>query len=370
MRILSGQNVFDASIGRIRWLFHEFEHLYVEMSGGKDSTVIFNLCAMVAEELGRLPLRVVFIDQEAEWESAISYIRSVMTDPRVEPWWVQMPMRISNATSQDQKWLYCWEDGKESDWIRQREPYSITENVYGTMTFAEIFTRIMDYHHPSEKSCMIGGVRTEESPGRYYGLTTHATYKGRTWGKVNNKKGPHVSMYPIYDWSYRDVWKAIESNSWSYCKIYDLMYQHGVPAPKMRVSSIHHETAVRTLMFVHELEAETWARAQRRIQGVNAAKHMGAEFLIPKTLPSMFLNWKEYRDFLLERLITKESRRSCMRRQFASMDSKYSGVTLEKWYKTGVLMVLTNDHFSSRALTFGAANLSSCKTRGVRSGLS
>lgn len=368
MKIYTGQNVYDAALDRIRWLFDEFEDIYVDFSGGKDSTVVFYLCLQVAQEKGRLPLRVLFVDQEAEWMAVIDYIRTVMHRPDVAPYWLQVPIRLSSAASQKQKWLDCWAADKEDQWIRPKEPDSIHENVFGTISFIKMFSRFLEYYHPDSKACQFGGIRTQESPSRYLGLTTYPTYHGRTWGKADNKDLCHVTMYPIYDWGYTDVWKAIHDNGWPYCSIYDAMYQYGLPLMKMRVSAIHHETAVNTLMYVHELEAETWERVQARLMGVNAAKQLQSQFLAPKELPWMFSDWKEYRDYLLEKMFPKGTRKETLRKMFADNDQLYSGPVLEKWYKTGVLMVLTNDYFDTRRGSFGAANIGNSKNKGRISG--
>ena len=65
MKIYNNQNVLDAALNRIRFLFDEFPNVIVGFSGGKDSTATLNLCLQVAEEKKRLPLKVLFIDQEA-----------------------------------------------------------------------------------------------------------------------------------------------------------------------------------------------------------------------------------------------------------------------------------------------------------------
>lgn len=73
-RVYRDQNVYEAALDRMRWLFDEFEDVVVTISGGKDSTVIFNLALMVAREKNRLPLRVFFLDQEAEWNVVIEHV--------------------------------------------------------------------------------------------------------------------------------------------------------------------------------------------------------------------------------------------------------------------------------------------------------
>ena len=68
MRLYSNVTVYEESLKRLRYLFDEFEQVVVGFSGGKDSTVIFNLALIVAREKHRLPLSVMFIDQESELE--------------------------------------------------------------------------------------------------------------------------------------------------------------------------------------------------------------------------------------------------------------------------------------------------------------
>ena len=65
MKIFLADDVLVAAKKRIRWVFEEFEHVAVNTSGGKDSTVVLELSLQVAEEMGRLPLKVMFVDQEA-----------------------------------------------------------------------------------------------------------------------------------------------------------------------------------------------------------------------------------------------------------------------------------------------------------------
>ena len=66
-RNYTAQNVFEAALDRIRWVYRECDDVIVSMSGGKDSAVIFELAKLVAAELGRLPLKCFWLDQEAEW---------------------------------------------------------------------------------------------------------------------------------------------------------------------------------------------------------------------------------------------------------------------------------------------------------------
>lgn len=354
MKIFTDRTVFEAAQARVARIFDEFENVLVWTSGGKDSTVIYELCLAEAEKRGRLPLDVAFIDQEGEWQATIDYVRLQMNDPRVRAHWYQVPMILFNATSGEDEWLHCWEEGGQ--WLREKEPNSIGVNNLGTNRFKEMFSAIVLEIFGKEKACAVGGVRAEESPARLLGLTSQVTYKEITWGKHEHKNREHYTLYPIYDWTYRDVWKAIHDNGWAYCKIYDGMYQKGVPIQKMRVSNVHHETAVQSLLVFQELEPDMWNRLTARMNGINVARHMGQTFSIPKEYPYMFRSWREYRDHLLENLIEKEENKEAFRALFDRYDARYRGKELVKLHKAEIRSLLVNDYHGTILETFSAGN--------------
>lgn len=344
MKIHLKENVYDAAIERIRWLFGEFENIVVNFSGGKDSTVILNLTLLVAEQLGRLPVKVMFIDQEAEWNCVIDYIRRVMNDPRVEPMWFQMPLRLFNATSTTEPWLHCWKEGGEAEWLRPKEDIAIKENRYGTDRFTNLFTKIFEVEFPDQPSCHIAGVRCEESPRRMLGLTSYATYKHATWGKYENKSLGHYVFHPLYDWSYTDIWKAIFDHKWPYCRLYDYMYQYGVAPMKMRVSNVHHETAIRSLYYMQEIEPELWNKLVARISGINTAGQTRDDLFAVNELPFMFADWGEYRDHLLKHLIQPGEPKEAFSKKFANYDQIYSDTLIREAYmRACVTAILKND---------------------------
>ena len=349
MRIYLKQNVWDAALDRMRYIFDEFPNVIVGFSGGKDSTVTMNLALIVAKEKGRLPLKVMFIDQEAEWQSTIDYVEKTFKRPEIEPIWLQCPIKIFNASSHlTDKWLQCWEPG--ADWIRPKNPISIKDNTFGTDRFADMFEKFLATMYPNQKTAYLAGVRAEESPARFVGLTSTATYKKITYGKILNRKFEHYTVYPLYDWTYMDIWKAIHDNNWDYCKLYDLMWQHGVPVRQMRVSNVHHETAVRSLFYLHEIEADTWEKVSKRLEGVNTMKHLEMDSMkCPNDLPFMFQDWREYRDHLTENLIVDESARAAFKKIFERMDKQYKKMYFkEDMYKVQITALMVNDYHSTK----------------------
>jgi predicted phosphoadenosine phosphosulfate sulfurtransferase len=327
MKIYKKTSVLEEAKARISFLFDEFPNIIVSFSGGKDSTACLHLTLEEAKKRGRLPQKVLFIDQEAEFDATIDYMKEIMERLDVEPLWFQMPIRIFNATSHSEKWLWCWKEG--SDWIRPKSQLSIKENNYGTDRFHDLFAAILNKDFGAEKTAYIAGVRAEESPSRSMSLTYAATYKHITYGKILDKKREHYTFYPLYDWSYRDIWKYINDGEIRYNRIYDYQYRHGLQIKDMRVSNIHHETAVHVLFYLQEVEPDLWNRVVGRLDGINTAGIMGREDFYKYDLPYMFKNWKEYRDFLLDKLIVIEEDRAIYKKKFDAIDKKYTGLSCE-----------------------------------------
>ena len=343
MKIYLKNNVYDEAINRINRLFDEFENVIVGFSGGKDSTVIFNLAKIVAKERGRLPLKVMFLDQEAEWQATIDQVRIVMTDPDVEPLWLQVPIKLFNATSAKEHWLMCWNADDEHRWMRPQEDIAIKENIYGTDRFGEMFEAFLKVTYPKTPTCYLAGVRAEESPSRYVGLTSAETYNGITWGKILNKSRHHYTFYPLYDWSYTDIWAAIHKNGWPYNDIYNAQYCYGIKTKDMRVSNVHHETAVTALFYMQEVEPETYVKLTERIQGIDMACKMGNDDYFITNLPFMFKDWIEYRDFLLEKLIDNPDWKAAFKAKFIELDEIYLESNGDGLTKEQVNSILTND---------------------------
>jgi predicted phosphoadenosine phosphosulfate sulfurtransferase len=345
MKIYKQENVFDAAIKRVNYLFDEFENVVVGFSGGKDSTCVLNLALQVAEERDRLPLKVLFLDQEAEWQHVIDYVTEVMEDPRVEPMWFQIPLKLFNATSNKDHWLECWNPDDEENWMRPKVDYAYKDNIYGTDRFHDMFQAIFEKEFKDQKACYLAGVRTEESPARFLAVTSDATYKYLTFGKKLNRKMNQFTFYPIYDWSFTDVWKSIHDNNWQYTKIYDYQYMHGIAIKSMRVSNLHHETAVESLYYLEEIEKETWNKLTKRLSGINTAGRLGRDnFLKIKELPFMFRDWIEYRDHLVENLITDEKHKAIFKKRFDKMDTKYDmEFNKDKLTRVQINSILAND---------------------------
>ena len=322
MKIYSSKTVYEVAKERIHYLFDEFDKVVVSFSGGKDSTVCLHLTLEVAAERGIDKVPVLWLDQEAEFQSTVDYVDHVMRRPDVEPFWIQVPFRMSNATSAYEKFLQAWDPAEEDKWIHPKSDLSIKENTFGKDRFYDMFGAISKKLWPY-KMCYIGGMRTEESPMRYLTVTCQPIYKHITWATTVSQKPVQKTFYPIYDWSYRDVWKYIFDNNIRYNKAYDHMYQYGYSIRNMRVSSLHHEQSVIQLFYLQEIEPETWNRCVARLPGINTAGTLGADDFHVTELPRAFKSWREYRDYLVEHLIVDEGDRKKFKTKFKTVDKRY-----------------------------------------------
>ena len=354
-RMYLPENVLEAAQARIRYLFKEFPVIVAGVSGGKDSSVVFELCLAEAKRQSR-PLHVLFIDQEVEWSATIDVIEATMQTEGVVPHWLQVPFNLFNSTAFDKDWFRCWDEKQEANWIRPKHPLSVKENIFGTDRYKDLYYHFMDTTFPDQRVALIGGVRTEESPARYIGLTQGLTYKWIAWGRgstLHRRRDQHFTFYPIYDWSYTDVWKFIHDNKVQYNDVYNQQYRLGMTPRQMRVSSLVHETAIQNLEYVQEYDKELWDRILVRAESANAIKTMKKHMVhMPDDLPYMFgigpEGWREYRDHLLKHLIAEKNREKFVKR-FERMELTYGPMNhKDELYRAQIGCMLANDHFMTK----------------------
>ncbi|MBW4514507.1 MAG: phosphoadenosine phosphosulfate reductase family protein [Timaviella obliquedivisa GSE-PSE-MK23-08B] len=302
-KIYLQKNVLQAAQERISWLFSNFKEVVVSVSGGKDSSVAFELAWRHAQELGR-EVHVFFLDQEAEYQSTIAIVRSIYDRPGVIPHWWQSPFKTTNATSYEEPLLYAWGEGEE--WMREKESDSFQAKVplKEHEQNRDTFYHMVEYAEAQwgESTALLIGLRSEESLNRYGAVTRNPGIENVKW--TSKSSGKAIKCYPIYDWTFEDIWTYIGNESIPYNRVYDWMYVKGFNIPEMRVSNLVHEKAFRCLSTLHEFEPDTYDRLLKRLKGIHVAARYADEQTVfsAKKLPQAFENWLDYRDFLLSTL--------------------------------------------------------------------
>jgi len=310
---LTGKNVLDAARERINFVFDNFENIHVSISGGKDSTVLAHLALIEARNRNR-KIGLFFIDEEVVYQSTVDQIEYLMSlyPENTNRLWLQIPFHLTNATSFDESQLVCWEPGKHKQWMRSKgkgnilaAPWAKEDEVIhsskgeGILGFYDV---IENWERCYENTAFLIGLRGTESPNRWRTMVKNPVNIGGENVYWATRKGKNVSMYPIYDWNFHDIWKYIGDQALKYSKIYDNQFMKGMPINEMRVSSLIHEKSFKSLCDLPEFEPKTFEKLCSRIKGMSFAQETGkdAKMFKVRKLPKNFKSWIAYRDFLLE----------------------------------------------------------------------
>lgn len=313
----TGQNVYDALQERLKFVFEEFENVFVSFSGGKDSGLLLNLTQDFQRKY--YPNRKIGVfhqDFEAQYTVTTEYVERTFEriQDEVEPYWVCLPMATRTALSSYQMYWYPWDDTKKESWVRPmpKHPYVINLEHNPVTTYryrmhqedlAKQFGRWYRMSHGDRKTVCLLGVRADESLQRYSGiLNKKHGYMDKCW--ISRQFKDVWAASPIYDWSNSDVWHANYLFGYDYNKLYDLYNMAGLKPNQMRVASPFNDYAKDSLNLYRTIDPEIWAKLVGRVKGANFAsiygrtKAMGYRSL---TLPEGH-TWESYTKFLLDTL--------------------------------------------------------------------
>ena len=313
----TGQNVYDALQERLKFVFEEFENVFVSFSGGKDSGLLLNLTRDFQRKY--YPNRKIGVfhqDFEAQYTVTTEYVERTFEriQDEVEPYWVCLPMATRTALSSYQMYWYPWDDTKKESWVRPmpKHPYVINLEHNPVTTYryrmhqedlAKQFGRWYRMSHGDRKTVCLLGIRADESLQRYSGiLNKKHGYMDKCW--ISRQFKDVWAASPIYDWSNSDVWHANYLFGYDYNRLYDLYYMAGLTVSQMRVASPFNDYAKDSLNLYRTIDPEIWAKLVGRVKGANFAsiygrtKAMGYRSL---TLPEGH-TWESYTKFLLDTL--------------------------------------------------------------------
>lgn len=346
-----GTTVYEEAKARIRIAFENFDKVCVSFSGGKDSTVLTHLTLEVAREMGRLPVDVLVIDLEGQYTATMDHVAEIMASPEVTPHWVCLPLNLRNASSATAPYWTCWDPDAKDRWVR---PIPEAAGVISDPAFFPWFKPGMEFEQFIPKfnewiagegtaACLVG-IRSDESLNRWRAVKKQdkvkkCAWRGIQWTAMNHSKSRAVSMFPIYDWRFEDLWKYIGSRGLSYNRLYDLMYLTGMPFSEMRICQPYGDDQRKGLDLFHKLEPETWSKIVGRVEGANfAAYYAGQKFLGYKGgvgLPPAFSSWQQYVDFLMHTL--PPGLQAVYRRRIAVFQEWWSrnGFELPAWPDAG-----------------------------------
>lgn len=294
-------DVWTLALDRTRRAFETFDHVLVSFSAGKDSTVVLNAALEVAEELGRLPIRVIHFDEEAIPYETEDYTRRVSRDPRVSFEWYCLPVQHRNACSRDAPHWWPWAPESRDLWCRPLPPEAITELEGFPMEPAEARPSLpmsCGLLAPASRygSCgMLMGIRADESLTRRKAVGND---RAENWVIPAPQIGANMfKVYPIYDMVTADVWTAPARFGWDYNHSYDLMEMIGIPHPAQRCAPPYGEQPMQKLWVFKECFPDLWERMLARVPGAaTAARYATTELYAFNSIPEKppELTWQDF----------------------------------------------------------------------------
>jgi predicted phosphoadenosine phosphosulfate sulfurtransferase len=275
------KDVFTAAKIRMKYIFDNFEKIYLSFSGGKDSTVILHLAMEEAIRRNR-KIGVMLIDFEAQYKHTVDHAYQMFQryQKNIDLHWICLPIKLRNAVSNFEPTWTCWDPERKNDWIRNPPKMKgvITDiNYYPffepKMEFEEFIILFGEWYSQGDLTAAIIGIRSDESLNRFRTIATFKkeTYKNNRWTTKINELDNVYNVYPIYDWKTSDIWKyhSLFPDK-EYNKIYDLMYKAGVPFSQQRLCQPYGDDQRRGLWLYHILEPETWYKLIARVNGANS----------------------------------------------------------------------------------------------------
>lgn len=314
-RVYKEQDVYDAAMDRIDFIFKNFERVYLSFSGGKDSGVMLNLCLdyMKKNNIRDRKLGIQIMDNEANYEYSLDFMRKILDDniEYLDVYWCCMPITLPCTVSAFEVDWQCWGEADKHRWIRPMPPQAYVVNM-SNHPFGDAFVENMQYDHfwdmfaewysQGKLTANLIGIRTQESLNRFRAIMNDAkeTMNGLAWTKKNTE---HVyNCYPIYDWRTRDIWIGNAKFEWEYNKLYDTFYMAGVPVEKMRVASPFMSESKSSLNLYRVIDGHTWARLCARVGGANFVATYGKQLNYNTFKLPAGHTWKSFVKFLLKTL--------------------------------------------------------------------
>lgn len=251
-------NVLEASKSRLEKLFGTNNKFVLSFSGGKDSIVladiIYNL--ILAGKINSKQLEVIFIDEEAMYDEVIAIVekwRKKFMQAGVKFTWYCMQVKHFNClnTLNDEETFICWDERQKENWVRQPPKFAVRDDKYLVIGKDNYQSWSNKYYQANGKIVLIG-IRSAESVQRMQ-------YLAEMKSVISDYK-----VFPIYDWSDKDIWLYIYKYNLEIPNVYENMYRIGIPTSRLRISQFFSIDTAKSLVSMNEMYPDLMAKVIKR----------------------------------------------------------------------------------------------------------
>jgi len=304
-------DVYQAFRNRLKFVFDEFEAVYLSFSGGKDSSVMLQLTNQYAKEIGR-KFDVFFLDFEAQYTMTIAHVYELKQLSQIRNFYHYcLPLENEdNPSSIFRPTWIPWDESEKHLWVRQMPEDAIDITTVPTEVFKKgqewedllkQFPQFLKAKYKTDKVGCLVGIRTDESYHRFRSVAFGINrYKEQNWS-TDLGKGVY-NFYPLYDWSTQDIWHAVWRFRLAYNRVYEYMWQMGIGIHEQRICHPFGQDQRVSLNQWAVIEPETWAKVVNRVSGANFGNIYAKTSLLGHngTSKPEYMSWEQYAVFLLE----------------------------------------------------------------------
>lgn len=260
-RLTGSLDVVEACRQRILNAFDNGVKVYLSFSAGKDSLCMAHMTytLILGGKIDAKQLAVNFIDEEALYPSMEAMTlrwRERFTKVGATFNWFCLPFKqvsILRQLQNEESWI-TWEPGKESVWCRDPPSFAIrshpTITRAGEMNYQAFCSKVF------RDGVQLVGVRAAESIQRLKYIANARMDGGQTGGSYK--------VFPIYDWSDKDVWQYIKEHDLDFPEAYMDLYRIGTSKHGLRMCNYFAAESIAGLRQIAEVDHDLWERIERR----------------------------------------------------------------------------------------------------------
>lgn len=307
------KNVYQASQERLKFIFENFERVYLSFSGGKDSGVMLNLVIdYVRRHNIKTKIGIQILDNEANYTYSLDFMHKILKDNRdiLDIYWCCLPITLPCTVSSYATEWQCWGVKDKKRWIRPMPTEDYIVNIDNhpfdffeeNMSYDHFWDGFAHWYSQGKLTANLIGIRADESLNRFRAIMNEQKemLHGQAWTKKNTKHT--YNCYPIYDWRTDDIWTANGKFAWDYNHLYDVFYMAGLSIYKMRVASPFMSESKSSLNLYRVIDPHVWATLCARVQGANFIATYGKQLNYHSFKLPEGHTWKSFVKFLLDTL--------------------------------------------------------------------